>query len=629
MADDTGALPPLPDGFTLQSPAAALPPLPDGYTLQTPAAAAPAVPAGTPVSPAAAAVQGDPGFAGLPQDMKNANAQAAIDHANEIVDPRPDPVTGLPTRRYETLGYKNPQDYVNDNQNIANTAAGVGDWINDKVGGIKQISNAVLHKSGLMSDEDYAKTLQDSLQKTDDTKKLNAPLEATGGGAVGKALPTVAALAAAPELIPAKLAAAGGVAAGAADIAAPAAVAAADGAASELGTGDSRAKNAAIEGGEAAAGGAVVKAGGKLLQYAPTAAAKALQGMGVDLNASDASGNPIAKLLTKFTGGNTPELAAQQQAAVDKAVVKSFGGTGDAATSEVVQKAHTDLGKVYDDLAARNGVKYDTKLQGDLDAAHALSLSSLEGPQQKVVQNQYTEILKKVKEGNGTISGDAYQNIRGLLQNLSKNPDPAKAKVFSDMQDALDTAFHRSVSPADSKILADTDKSYRNLKIAEGSIDTSDGAGHIDPAKLTTQLAKVQNRALTQRALGDQTLPDLSQNVNKVLFPSANPYDTSPAASGPLAHVLGGGGIGGALGAYHEIQEGHGDFGDVTKGTFEGALGGAALGAGLRPATTGFARQVLPMAFKGAQTLAPAVTAVAPAASVSLGQQLLPQRLQP
>lgn len=444
--------------------------------------------------------------------------------------------------------------------------AGAGKSLVDTGRGIYQLGASLGHSMGMVSDDKMAQIQQDA----DESKKLDAPLMNTGAGVAGDIGGSIAQMAAAPELLPAKLA---GI---------PALSSAVSGAAysgaQPTTTGESRAANA----GWGAAGGAAGSVAGKALGFvaqplrnalstAGQSAVDTLTKAGIPLDLAQQTGNRIALTMKNIIADNPiigPSAFPEEQGrSFNRAVLKTMGVNNPAVTAaddDTMAAGRKTITDTMDNVAARNPVNYDNQLQGDLatiekDAQGQLPDSDL-GP----IRAHMDNILQSAANNNGQIPGAVYQKINSQLGKLTK--DPRYAPVVGDIKEALDDALQRSANPDDARALSTARQHYRAMKQIEGAIDPS--TGDISPAKLLTQVNTKANRNQSLYGQGDQSLVDLAKAGKNVLAPT-NPN------SGTARRLAGMAAMGAVAGGGDELI--HGDPSEALK---VGAVGAALPWAG-------------------------------------------------
>jgi hypothetical protein len=426
--------------------------------------------------------------------------------------------------------------------------AGAGKSVVDLGRGLRQIGTEIGERTGFIKPElSQLVTGQTRSQKLraeqDEMSQRDAALMSTGNGVAGNITGTLA-----TTLLPASLAARGAQAANLGRTAgtlnafvnpttyrAAAAAGAVQGALQPVGSNESRAQNALVGGGLGLAGNAAANAIGRVAQPVrqalskeDSAAVKTLEKAGVSLDVAQRSGSKAAEVVKRavddnpFTGPGQKSFAETQRKQFTRAVLKTIGEDAEAATSDVMGAAKDRIGKVFDDVAERNPVKYDGQLHGDLTNVYTQASKELTAADSKVINNQLSEIFTKAQDGGGMIDGKAYQNIKSSLDRVIKDGG-SKGHWAGELKETIEDALQRSASKDDLKALKEARTQYRRMKQIEVAIDT-DGAGIISPAKLSNSLSTKANRAASIYGKGDRELVVLAQAGKKLLpdkFPNS------------------------------------------------------------------------------------------------------------
>ena len=137
-----------------------------------------------------------------------------------------------------------------------------------------------------------------------------------------------------------------------------------------------RAQNTAIGGATGAAMGGLLAGGAKMVNKAlkPLPVSQEQQRLtsilsreGVDLTAGQKTGSENLRYLESELGGSKAANMMEKQAEqFTAAALKKAGISSNRATPDVIDKAFTDVGKQFDDLATRNTLVPDVQLSDDL-----------------------------------------------------------------------------------------------------------------------------------------------------------------------------------------------------------------------------------------------------------------------
>jgi hypothetical protein len=458
--------------------------------------------------------------------------------------PGDSPATGSSAAAQDTAAWEQQirSDLTGGISGVQKFMAGAGKSVADLGRGVRQLGAEGM--ALVTGDRGGADALR---AEQDDTAARDAALMSTGAGVAGNVAGTLAS-----TLVPASVLARGAqaanlgrTAAAARGIANPTTYKAAIGTGATLGAlapvgaDESRAQNMLVGGALGAAGNLVANTAGRIAQpikqaltKEDRAAVKVLDKAGVPLDIAQRSGSKAATIVKRtiddnpFTQGGQRAFAEKQQQAFTKAVLKTIGEEADAATAEVMGNAQKRIGKVFDDVAERNPVKYDGQLHADLTSTYQQAARELTSPDAAVINRQLEEVFTKAQEGDGKIIGKAYQNIKSSLDRIIKGGD-SKGYWAGQMKDAIEEALQRSASKEDLQALKTARAQYRRMKQIEGAID-NEGGGIISPAKLSNALGTKANRAQSKYGRGDQELVVLAQ-AGKKLLPDKFPNSGTPA----------------------------------------------------------------------------------------------------
>jgi hypothetical protein len=461
------------------------------------------------------------------------------------------------TQRLEQLKKENPGEYDPQSKEYqakygATTGmtgtqkflAGAGKSVADLGRGIKQIGAEVGNRVGLVDDE----TVADIQGDIDESRQLDTELMDTGAGVAGNIAGTVATIA-----LPAGAVARGAQAANLARTAtaartlvnpttlkAAAAAGATQGALQPVASDGSRVSNAALGAAGGVAGTAVAKMAGRVAQPIKNAltpavsrAVQTLEAAGVPLDLAQRTGSRFAQRMKNMlqdnptTAGNLAVQRETQQRAYNRAILNLIGENADAATPDVMGRAQTRLGQVFDDIAERNPIKYDRPLEVQLAAIEKAARDELDDAQFGVVRRQLDNILQKATDGVDQIDGKAYQSIKTSLDRLSLGQDQSKGHYARVIREALDDSLQRSASAEDVAALKVARAQYRRMKQIESAVSTDEG-GHISAAKLANSLGTKRNAAQSKYGKGDQSLVSLAK-AGKEILPEPTPNSGTPA----------------------------------------------------------------------------------------------------
>lgn len=301
------------------------------------------------------------------------------------------------------------------------------------------------------------------------------------------------------------------------------------------------------------------------------AAVQLLLQEGVPVTAGQRSGSNALRYAESELGGSKAAGMMDQQAeAFTDAAMRRAGGSG-RATSDNMSALKSQIGKQFEDIAARNSLKVDRGILNDMNAANVEYMNVLPTEQKKIFGSLGDDIVQKFKDGKGVISGEVYQTTRSRLSRMANNyvqQDPEFSQAIRGLRDALDNGMDRSIRPEDASKWALLRQRYGNLKTLEKAAvggGEESALGLISPAQLRVASASGKRGAY---ARGEGDFADLAKAGQAVMSKLPNSGTASRLSArniGMFAPTILGAGYGGVQG-----------------GDLKSALAGAAAGYGLQ-----------------------------------------------
>lgn len=298
---------------------------------------------------------------------------------------------------------------------------------------------------------------------------------------------------------------------------------------------------------------------------AKTAAANVLRNEGVDLTAGQATGNRNLRFREAELGGGAAQDFGERQAdQFTAAALRRIGVNAPRATHDVIDTAFADIGRQFDDVAARNFIQPDQQMARDLQATwRRFEGSTNPSTRPPVIQRLIRDIYG---QGQGQrMTGEWYKSTRSELGRLSKSQSPELAEAARDLQHALDDAMQRTIqqfNPADAGAWQEVRRLYRNMLVIEDAATRAGAAsaeGVITPQALRSagmrhnkrSFARGQNDFVDLADAGVSTMTPLPDSGTpgrlsaKMLLPAGSIAGASlGSTAGPLGTIAGG-----ALGA--------------------------------------------------------------------------------
>ncbi len=245
-----------------------------------------------------------------------------------------------------------------------------------------------------------------------------------------------------------------------------------------------------------------------------------------------------------FTGQPANRMVREGQEQFTDAALRR-AGTGGMATPDVLAANQKRLGDVFQDIPARNALVPDNKFINDIVSATARYKKVPDSQQKAIVQGYIDDIIPHVNAG--AMPGAEYQIMRSMLSREAKaNADPYLSDALRGIRNALDSAFGRSISPADKDAWNTALREYGAQKVIEKTASKAGEAtaeGVVVPANLRNTVS-AENRGAYAR--GEGPFSELSRAGAGVMGPMPN----SGTAQRSMAYKIGDlltGGIGPAL----------------------------------------------------------------------------------
>jgi hypothetical protein len=249
--------------------------------------------------------------------------------------------------------------------------------------------------------------------------------------------------------------------------------------------------------------GGLMAAGRKAVTPLPAdaerlAAAESLKRRGVDLSAGQKTGSKGLQYAESELGGSAAQNLTERQAQqFTSAALKEAGVSAPKATPEVIDQAFKDIGNDFDNLVSGTTIVADRQLGVELRSIQD-DFNDLTGDavRPKAVEKRINDIVAKIQQGGGTMSGETYKAMRSEIDGLAKqSSNPELKNALGDIRTALDDAVERSLQSSNSPLVGDwrdARKRYHNLMIVTDAVARSTGEnalGIITPANLRSAAA--------------------------------------------------------------------------------------------------------------------------------------------
>lgn len=221
---------------------------------------------------------------------------------------------------------------------------------------------------------------------------------------------------------------------------------------------------------------------------------------GIGLTAPQISDSQGMKYLATGAAGGmtTPEQLGQ----FTRAVSRTFGEDSPVLNPGVIDRAHINLGKRFDDVAKRTSIVADPQFHQDIAAIRQDAPQVLTAEEMAPVSNQIANVLGHIPQ-SGVITGQQYQALtrHGTPLALAmRSHNPNIAFYAGKVRDALDDAMERSLTATGKTDvlddLRDARFQYKNLKTIEPLVVNANEDGAISPARLQGAVSRTfKNRA--------------------------------------------------------------------------------------------------------------------------------------
>lgn len=284
------------------------------------------------------------------------------------------------------------------------------------------------------------------------------------------------------------------------------------------------------------------------------AAVKILEQEGVNLTAGQKTGsNWLRYRESELGGAKAAQMMDDQGRAFTDAAMRKAGGSG-LADSDNLRTISSRLSQGFDDISSRNTLRADQPLADGIVKTLRDYNRVLPSDQKQIFGNLTADLIDRIKNGNGTLSGADYQAIRSRFTTLahnSRNNEPNLAEAFRGIRNSLDDAMNRSVSPSDAGKWGELRRQYGNMKVLEkAAVGGGEDAaiGMISPARLR-MAASSGNQGGYARGQGD--FAELAKAGQAAMTPLPNSGTAQRvAAHGMFSGLAAGGGAlaGGPLG---------------------------------------------------------------------------------
>ncbi|MEO4043644.1 hypothetical protein AAFN47_18765 [Hoeflea sp. CAU 1731] len=306
------------------------------------------------------------------------------------------------------------------------------------------------------------------------------------------------------------------------------------------------------------------------------AMADILRREGVQTTAGQQSGSKSLRFKESHIGGaKAADIYEKQFEQFTAATLRRAGITANRATPDVLDAGSSRIGRLFDDLAARNTLRADQPLVRALrDARANYRLRTGKADIVPLIDAKLKGIADDIS--SGTLTGEKYQSIRSTLGKEARSATkPEVKRALFDIQGALDDAMERSIrlyNPSDAQKWNEARRLYKNMLVIEDAAtragETS-ALGLITPSQLRSAVTR-QNKSGYAKGKGD--FAEIARAGEALMRPMPS-SGTAERLGSSLATAGIRGGVGAAAG------EAAGQFLGVPGGGYAGGLAGIALPA--------------------------------------------------
>lgn len=219
--------------------------------------------------------------------------------------------------------------------------------------------------------------------------------------------------------------------------------------------------------------------------------------LGVKLSAGEASGNRALKWAESasadmpIASGMATRRVTANQKAMNQAVLRQLGQSGDEITEGVLAKARTDIGGEYDRILAPakitldNSFRQEVKAIGGSKVMRQLS-KDMHGDSVGAMLDQF----RNMPQGKIKVSGEWFQQNKSALDDAVRSAyqtgQTGKARALEQFEKALDRAAMRSLPDADKAAYKAAQKQWATLRGLEAGKVVENG--NVMPGRLNSYL---------------------------------------------------------------------------------------------------------------------------------------------
>lgn len=268
------------------------------------------------------------------------------------------------------------------------------------------------------------------------------------------------------------------------------------------------------------------------LSAAQRAANESAQRLGVKLSAGEASGNRALKWAESATGdlpiasGMATKRITANQRAMNSAVLRQLGQSGDEITEEALARARSEIGSTYSRILDPAKIELDNSFRAEVKA---ITGSKVMKELRDESVDSMLEQFRNMPQGKVKVSGEWFQQNKTALdaqiRSAFNNGQPGKARALEQFEKALDRAAMRSMPEAERAAYKAAQKQWATLRILEtGKVVEG---GNVMPGRLNSAMESRYKAAFKEGKIKGETA-DVAR-LGSVLRPPPN-SGTTPRA---------------------------------------------------------------------------------------------------
>lgn len=216
--------------------------------------------------------------------------------------------------------------------------------------------------------------------------------------------------------------------------------------------------------------------------------------LGIPISPPQASDSPFVRKLSQMAGqvpgGGGGAHEAVQDAAISRAISRTFGENAEDLTWPVMARAKKRIGGMFDRAEKRGEAQLDSALGTDLRSIlSGASIPAIGTEGEKRVAGMVNEILKR--SNNGVWDGETFHNMmkKGApLYRMSRDPDPNIKQIGVELRNALQDSFERNSPAGVAELYRNARHQYFNMKTVEPVVKQR-ADGHVSPAGFARRVA--------------------------------------------------------------------------------------------------------------------------------------------